>query len=82
MKETHHKKLQSAKPMVKAKEEFLYCNLYNRGQCTESGSHRGNFGNREGLILNHVCKKCLTEKGARVGHAEIDPRCPYNKGGS
>ena len=59
-------------------EEFIYCNKFNRGTCTEHNTHTGRFAGRENVTLNHACKKCLREKGIRVGHAEIDVRCPYN----
>ena len=62
---------------VRAKEEFIYCAQFNRGTCVEAGTHKGRFAGREGVTLNHACKKCLQERGLRVGHAEVDDRCPF-----
>ena len=61
----------------RSKEEFVYCMAFNKGNCAECGTHKGRFAGREGVTLNHACRKCLQEKGLRVGHAEIDDRCPY-----
>ena len=63
---------------VQHKEEFIYCNAFNRGTCTEEATHRGRFGGREGVLLNHACSKCLYEKGICVGHAAVDDRCPFS----
>ena len=69
---------QKLQNVVVKKEEFIYCNLFNKGTCSETNTHKGKFGSRDNVTLNHACKRCLQEKGVRVGHAEIDPRCPYN----
>ena len=63
----------------KPKEEFVYCMPFNKGVCTERNTHRGRFAGREGVVLNHTCHRCLQEQGMRVGHAEIDDRCPCKK---
>ena len=65
------------KQNLRNREEFIYCAAFNKGNCTEPGSHKGKFGGREGVILNHACKRCLQEKGQRVGHSELDDRCPF-----
>ena len=71
-------KVTSKGSQSKGKEEFIYCNAFNKGVCQETNSHKGKFGMRDGVLLNHACKRCLKEKGVRVGHAEVDTRCLYN----
>lgn len=62
----------------RSKDEFIYCMAFNRGDCPEANTHKGKSEGREGVTFNHACRKCLQERGLRVGHAKIDDKCPFN----
>ena len=68
-----------SKSKTKQQDNFVYCMDYNKGLCTEGGNHLGRFAGRENVLKHHVCRKCFTEKGVKVGHPEIDDRCPIKR---
>ena len=74
------KKNKEERPIVKVNsEEFIYCMKYNKGDCLEGNTHTGKFMGRENVLKHHVCRRCFIEKGVKVGHAQIDDRCPYRR---
>ena len=64
------------KSKPKIEEETIYCIDFNRGKCIEPQSHLGRFGGCEGVLKQHICRTCWTEKGMKLGHPEKDDRCP------
>ena len=77
------KGLMTTKPVKKVDKqqnrkdsEFIYCLEFNKGTCPEVGTHIGRFAGKDNVFKNHVCRKCWSEKAVKVGHAEIDDRCP------
>ena len=75
------KKNDKVKPEAKEgfREEVIYCMDFNKGRCPESGSHVGRFAGRDNVFKLHICQRCWMEKSLKVGHPEIDDRCPQFK---
>ena len=63
----------------RSEAEFIYCLDFNKGVCNEVTSHLGRFAGRDNVMKHHICRKCWSEKGNKVGHPEIDDRCPLKR---
>ena len=72
------KSTRSQTPKGSKGDETFYCLDYNKGLCTQPRAHKGKLGTKE-VLKQHICRKCWQEKGQKVGHPEIDEKCPYNK---
>ena len=56
--------------------KIVYCNEYNKGDCTFTDHHSGIF-NKKQCTKWHICRACLGKEGhPRRSHPECDPNCP------
>ena len=63
------------KTAMNNKKEICWCKEFNKGTCTESGSHMGPVGSGgEKKWVQHICACWKLKK--RTTHAENSPDCP------
>ena len=53
----------------------VFCRGYQRGTCTHSQDHQGNFNNASRL-LRHICAKCWLKNRSFAAHPENSDECP------
>jgi hypothetical protein len=56
-------------------DQVWYCNDFNRGNCSQSGSHAGEmFGQK--VKLHHICARCWRDDRAKRFHQNGSKTCP------
>ena len=57
--------------------EVVYCGLYQKGTCSETDTHSGDYFGKTGVMLHHICATCLKKEGKKIGHPGNSAECPH-----
>ena len=59
-------------------EGILFCRAYQRGSCSHTGDHKGDFKG-EIRSLKHICGNCWLLNKKMAAHPETSEVCPFAK---
>ena len=57
---------------------IMFCRNYQRGTCSESDDHFGDFNGTQ-RFLRHICATCWLSQRKKAPHPENSDDCPFNK---